>query len=85
MRRTRLAVGLLAAGAVVMLAVGSGLAGAGSGGPKSAKVSRGNALGVTVVRFSKGTTLAQMNVAVEASGGSVVRNSQPVVAEFSRK
>src|SRR5262245_36949648 len=80
MRSTRLAVGLLAAGTIVVLAVGSGLAGAVGGGQKSAKVSRGNALGVTVVRFSKGTTRAQMNAAVEASGGSVVSDLSKIGA-----
>lgn len=61
----------LLAFACVAVAVGvsAGASAAPTGSKPSAKKPNGNPWGVTIVRFTKGTTLAEMQAAVRAAGG----------------
>jgi hypothetical protein len=60
---------LLAVACLAILAGGISAAGA---APRASLKSKGNPWGVTMVRFTKGTTLAQMKAAVAAAGGGGV-------------
>jgi len=78
MNGRKLVASVLVLAAGLLLAAGVGAAA--GGGQKAAKTPSGNALGVTVVRFSKGTKLADMKAAVEAAGGSVVTDLSKIDA-----
>jgi len=62
---------VLAALGVVAVSVVAGASGAVRGGGGSAKALR-NPLGLTLVRFVKGTSAAQMEQAIRAAGGSLL-------------